>query len=373
MNRYILQTLAIVGALSALTTLSACEDLTPQSGDAPTSQPSGKPGGGSETLCKPIVDGTVAAQGDMRSTVAIVDRGTSSYFCTGTLIAPRVVLSAAHCFEETSAENVSVGVGTLDGASIPASKQVAVERIVMHEEYLKGATSADSTGIGQDHDIALVLLSQPVSGMVPTPILPLGDLDAAVRPGTQLVVSGFGIYDLASGRDGELRLGVVPFERRTDHEFIAGDRGGRTDTCNGDSGGPVYYEAGGSRYLVGVTSRAVNDAQMACGDSGIYTLASAYETWIRDASQGMVDGSTTAPAVTPGGATVDACGQGDNAGATQPATPEPPAAGNDDSASDDQLWDDSQDQGDDICESEGWYNDGYCDEDCARPDADCDF
>ncbi len=163
-----------------------------------------------------------------------------------------------------------------------------------------------------------------------------------------------------------------------------GDRGGRTDTCNGDSGGPVYYEAGGRRYLVGVTSRAVNDAQMACGDSGIYTLASAYEAWIRNASQGLTDGSTTAPTVTPGGATVDACGQGDDQPTSQPPTqpnepaPTQPREPQDDDSTWEQPWDDSSwDDGsdgsadEDICEVEGWYNDGICDEDCARPDPDC--
>ena len=53
-----------------------------------------------------------------------------------------------------------------------------------------------------------------------------------------------------------------------------------TDTCSGDSGGPVYVEVDGTTYLVGIVSRGVENSLTYCGEGGIYTLANFYEDWM---------------------------------------------------------------------------------------------
>jgi secreted trypsin-like serine protease len=62
-------------------------------------------------------------------------------------------------------------------------------------------------------------------------------------------------------------------------EMILADRSGRglgTDTCRGDSGGPVFLVEGDTYRLVAITSRAGPGAQSDtvahCGGGGIYTL-----------------------------------------------------------------------------------------------------
>ena len=63
-------------------------------------------------------------------------------------------------------------------------------------------------------------------------------------------------------------------------------RRGDTDTCNGDSGGPVLELVGGSYRLIAITSRAVPSTVERCGDGGIYTRVDGIADWIS---------STTAP------------------------------------------------------------------------------
>ncbi|MCA9547311.1 MAG: trypsin-like serine protease, partial [Myxococcales bacterium] len=60
------------------------------------------------------------------------------------------------------------------------------------------------------------------------------------------------------------------------------------DTCPGDSGGPVYLLGDGEApWLVGVTSRGVDNSDATCGDGGIYTYAPAYRGWIIDSAGGL--------------------------------------------------------------------------------------
>ena len=61
-------------------------------------------------------------------------------------------------------------------------------------------------------------------------------------------------------------------------EFIAGGDG--TDTCDGDSGGPIYGYMHGRYHLLGITSRAVRPSKTHCGDGGIYIQFDAIAPWV---------------------------------------------------------------------------------------------
>ena len=64
-----------------------------------------------------------------------------------------------------------------------------------------------------------------------------------------------------------------------DLEFVAEDQ--RSDTCNGDSGGPAYLKtATGEWLLAGATSRPTINSTMPCGDGGIYVRTDKYVPWI---------------------------------------------------------------------------------------------
>lgn len=236
-----------------------------------------------------IVNGRRAGANETWSTVALVD-AEGYTFCTGTLVAPTVVVTAAHCFQDENGRPLSVGQvqvagGILDAYPAPAARRRAAARIVPHPRFTLEPIAGPASGIGRDHDIGVVLLQQGIFDVPPAPIMPSGRLGQLVPNQTRITVSGFGINNNNQALDlpGVLHIGETPFLDRTDYEFVAGGNG-LTDTCNGDSGGPAYVNLEGTRYLAGATSRAAHDSQGDCGDRGIYTLVPAYLDWLEGES-----------------------------------------------------------------------------------------
>jgi len=68
------------------------------------------------------------------------------------------------------------------------------------------------------------------------------------------------------------------------NEFIAPKNQFGTDTCKGDSGGPVYIDVGGEWMLVGTTARSLAEDGV-CGLGGIYERIEKYQKWIVDESK----------------------------------------------------------------------------------------
>jgi uncharacterized protein (TIGR03382 family) len=302
----------------------------------------------------PIVAGERAAADELLSTVALVDPGSGGFFCTGTLVAPTVVITAAHCMvrEDQSGwvgpDELAVAAGLLLTPA-PAAQRLAVARLAVHPGYahFDEGDGLDPSGLGRLDDIAVLVLEQPVVAQAPTPILPVALLDGLV-PGLDLVISGYGITDLNEANDeaGRLHIGSTRLVRRSGHELLAGGPG-VADTCNGDSGGPMYWTVDGQRYLVGATSRSAHDASAMCGDRGLYALVPAYAGWIDEV---VADGPAAHAAPPPVGDAPQGEGEGEWA---------------------EGEWADDGEPDADVCAEEDWYGDGECDDFCDAPDPDC--
>ncbi len=229
-----------------------------------------------------VVNGDVVQGDDWADTVGIAFGGFVG--CTGTLIAPDVVLTAGHC---TGGITHAV-VGTNDvyrgGDWIRARRVVA---------YPRWQTT---------YDVALVLLERPAQGVEPRPIAVDCVLDSWLQDGAEVAVVGFGATDYAGNRGTNLKHEGYTYVQDADcsqnviEGFYSGCNpgarpggeigagGNDVDSCFGDSGGPLYLLTPQGDWLVGVTSRSYAGVPYSspCRYGGIYTRPDAVLDWIED-------------------------------------------------------------------------------------------
>jgi hypothetical protein len=169
--------------------------------------------------------------------------------CTGTLVAPRAVLTAGHCTQKTFRRRV-VAPYVGGGESAAVASQFT--------DYVPLPDSGGRTRINFDsHDLAVFFLDRPIClAQYPT----LAEAGAPTV-GAQAVSVGRKSNGSSAG-DGDLFVSPAQtlrvFGNRTSYfQVPTSATGGRTFTEGGDSGGPlVQLDAGGglSKTVVGVTS-----------------------------------------------------------------------------------------------------------------------
>jgi hypothetical protein len=248
-----------------------------------------------------ITGGKLAGAGDIHATVALYGdyEGALAVFCSGVLVAPTVVLTAAHCVTHTDRKSgafttaylpaeVSVIAGVVHAGA--AAEMRAVAAVVTHQGF-DGDDNLDPgdnpEGLGHADDLALLLLAAPAADRPWAAIPPLAALDAAMPAGTSLRITGYG-YDGPSEQTagyGSLYVAETPFVRRNAFELAAGGAG-EPDACPGDSGGPAYLARDGALEVVGITSRGWQSGQALCGEGSVWTLAPAYADWIAAHARG---------------------------------------------------------------------------------------
>lgn len=256
-------------------------------------------------VASPVLGGTAATQDQVNSVVAIL-KPNKTMLCSGTLIAPSVVATAAHCIfqddqiTEYAPSELTVVAGALDVKSATADQQYDVTKITPHIGWVHPMP----TELGKVNDIAILFLQQSIASLSVVPTLPFDQIDSNLSMGTLVTIEGYGFRDLAMTLDGQLYIASTPYQQRGDSEFIAGDPMS-PDTCLEDSGGPVYVTVGGTMYVVGIASR--QHGAMLCGSGGIYTILSAHEDWLRDNSGGAYPPAASPGATSGGGAGVPGC------------------------------------------------------------------
>ena len=202
--------------------------------------------------------------------------------CTGTVIAPNAVLTAAHCIPQNPAE----GGQTFE----VGGRTYEAERVVVHPDYNSNL----------DIDLAVMILKQNVVGVEPTAIN-----RTTPEVGQVLTLVGFGATGTPqAGHDGSFgvkNVGQTPIDEVTEtHVNWNFDNANEANTAPGDSGGPAFLDVNGELVVAGVTSGG-NQENAGLGDFSFDVRVDTFADWI----DGVISGQPNTPVTNPGDAIDD--------------------------------------------------------------------
>jgi hypothetical protein len=209
---------------------------------------------------------------------------TATVICSGTLIGCRTFLTAAHCVCEGNGADCQAP-NAPDPSSLLVFTQnagfLAVNEVIVHPSYDFPIA-----------DFAVLKLGPVADGIRPSPLNT--QTPAIPMDGT---IAGFGRSGGGSFNDdfGIKRVGSVETTNCAsgdDVDLVCWDfLGPGSNTCSGDSGGPLYMDFGSGDVLAGVTSGGASPTCLP-NDHSFDGNVATYSAWIAD--QGGADVTNTA-------------------------------------------------------------------------------
>jgi secreted trypsin-like serine protease len=210
--------------------------------------------------------GDAASEAGRLENRVVMVLGNRGSVCTGTVVAPTIILTAAHCVSGSG--QYAIAYKEIGGS--PTLQEV--RQIVRHPEFRAGSRVSI--------DIALVRLKMALPGRF-APV-PLDNDPADDGVGSRQTIAGFGLA--REGDDssaGTLRSATVTVLPRNYPRFLRlGLAGGGVAICKGDSGGPVFSDGLFGLTLTGVIYGKEGGDGRQCGATAQAVRIAPQRNWI---------------------------------------------------------------------------------------------
>jgi len=195
-----------------------------------------------------IINGTTDS-GDPAVIMVIGQVGTSGQasLCTGEVISPHVVLTAAHCVSPDT-----VGAGATISVYTKADLTGASQADLIPSMTTTFDTMFDSNHPENGHDVGAVIVATPLT-IAPVPYQRDPLPQTMVGQATRLVGYGITMASDTMGTTAGVRRQAPSQLAHLDDLFV-GLQDGAHGICEGDSGGPAFMTIDGVERIVGVTS-----------------------------------------------------------------------------------------------------------------------
>ncbi len=234
-----------------------------------------------------IINGSDATFGQYPWMVALVQSGfgatAAAQFCGGSLIDRYWVVTAAHCVDDSSPDDLVIWANLTDKSNPEMGAEMrTVRAIYIHADY---------NGFGFQGDIALLLLDSPIDTI--TPIV-YSQNPVAISPGDEARAIGWGQTQVSPAMSPNILqvtdLDIVDNSSASaaygvplvGTQFLSAGRNG-FDVCFGDSGGPLFDPSnvgiGGGPLLYGVTSFGVG-CQASASIPSVFANTGHFAPWL---------------------------------------------------------------------------------------------